>query len=167
MESVEANIGKTKQSLYDGIQLDKIYYFVFDDDVDSDDVFLPYIQEIIYQKTWEVDKAYMETLEKCIVTNIMVPEKTILLSLQRLEGGNYTTPVTLLAIWIIIISYTPLMGINCYPLSWNNGNLPLILSGNHQIVLLYNIYLWYHMYIIRFTLILFFNDSICYTENLK
>ena len=51
MESVEANIGKTKQSLYDGIQLDKIYYFVFDDDVDSDDVFLPYIQEIIYQKT--------------------------------------------------------------------------------------------------------------------
>ena len=40
----------------------------------------------------------METLEKCIVTNIMVPEKTILLSLQRLEGGNYTTQVTLLAI---------------------------------------------------------------------
>ena len=46
MESVESNIGNTKQSLYDGIRPENIYYSAFDDDPEIYDVVLPCSQEI-------------------------------------------------------------------------------------------------------------------------
>ena len=49
MERVDSNIGNTKQPLYDGIQTENIYYLMFEDDPNDDDVFLPYGQEIIDQ----------------------------------------------------------------------------------------------------------------------
>ena len=46
MECAESNNGNTKQPLYDGIQMNKIYYYVFDDYQYVDGAALQYGQEI-------------------------------------------------------------------------------------------------------------------------
>ena len=67
MQNVEANISNTKRPLYDGIQPENICYQVFDDDIDDDDVVLPYGQRIKDKNTEEVDQAYVENLEKIYI----------------------------------------------------------------------------------------------------
>ena len=71
MESVESNIGNTKQPLYDGIRPYKIYYSEFYDDLDVDDVVLPYGQDLKDQNTEEVDEAYVEAMYEFIGTHIL------------------------------------------------------------------------------------------------
>ena len=86
MQNVEANISNTKRPLYDGIQPENICYQVFDDDIDDDDVVLPYGQRIKDKNTEEVDQAYVENLEKNIQTHIVVPGKDSFPVLTKFRG---------------------------------------------------------------------------------
>ena len=53
MDSAESNNGKTNESLYYGIWMEKIYHLMFDDDQYVDGAALPYGQEINDQNTEE------------------------------------------------------------------------------------------------------------------
>ena len=75
MESIEANIGTFKRSLYDGIILYSVYYMLFDGYPDDNDVILTYVQEIKYQNTEAFYESCVEDLENYIGTHIMLPGK--------------------------------------------------------------------------------------------
>ena len=50
MELLEAKIGNSKQTLFDGIDTERIYYSTFEYTDNADDNLLPYGEDIQYQK---------------------------------------------------------------------------------------------------------------------
>ena len=73
MRSVEARIGNAKQPLFNLADPEHIYYDAFDDDVNGDDIYLPYGDELQEMKTEEVNDAYLETLDEYIGAEIVIP----------------------------------------------------------------------------------------------
>lgn len=73
MRSVESRIGNAKQPLFNLADPDHIYYDVFDDDVNGDDIYLPYGDELQEMKTEDITGAYLETLDEYIGAEIVIP----------------------------------------------------------------------------------------------
>jgi hypothetical protein len=72
-DSVESKIGNYKQPLFN-IHIPKgIYYNAFGDDMDADDNVLPYGDELVDQKTSEVNEAYLEALDEYIGVEVVIP----------------------------------------------------------------------------------------------
>ena len=88
MECAESNNGNTKQPLYDGIQMNKIYYYVFDDYQYVDGAALQYGQEINDQNTEVFYEAYVEDLDKYIGNHVMEPSKDSNNFLSNVKDGK-------------------------------------------------------------------------------
>ena len=57
--SFEGRIGDHIQLIYDLIDPDRIYFDAFGDQPDEDDRLLPYDEEIMDQKTMDIDDSYL------------------------------------------------------------------------------------------------------------
>ena len=75
MERVEAKIVNAKKPMFDGTDIDRVYYSAFGDTKYSDKNVLPYGEEIQDHKQVEVKKAYIEALDKYIRAKVVVPGK--------------------------------------------------------------------------------------------
>ena len=85
MERVDEKPGNAKQHLFDGIDLDRVYYSAFGDINYADENVLPYSEEIQYHKEVEVKKASIESLYKYFGANIVVPGKYSIPVLARVK----------------------------------------------------------------------------------
>ena len=85
MERVEANIGNSKQPLFDGTDPDRVYYSTFWYTKNSDNNVLTYGEEIQDQKEVEVNKAYIEGLDNYIESKAVVPGKYSIPVLSQLK----------------------------------------------------------------------------------
>ena len=59
-QSVEGRIGNHRQPIYDLVDRDIIYFATFGDQSDEDDRLLPYGEEIMDQKTMDIDDCYLK-----------------------------------------------------------------------------------------------------------
>ena len=73
MENLETKIGNHKQPLFNITVPNDLYYKAFGDDVDEDENELPYGDELLDQKTTEIDDAYMEALDEYIGVEVVIP----------------------------------------------------------------------------------------------
>ena len=74
-QSVEGRIGKHCQSIYDIVDPDRIKFAAFGDQPDEDDQLLPYGEEIMDQKTMDIDDSYFEQFDAYIGAKVVVPGK--------------------------------------------------------------------------------------------
>ena len=78
MQSLESIIGNFSKPLYNATKPNSIYYRLFDDDIEDDDVNLPYVDELIYVKFEEISDAYLEALDEYIRAEIVIPGRDAL-----------------------------------------------------------------------------------------
>ena len=72
-QSVEGKIGNHRQPIYDLVAPDRIYFAAFGDQPDEDDRLLPYGEEIMDQKTMDIDDSYLKQLDAYIGAKLVVP----------------------------------------------------------------------------------------------
>ena len=75
METVESKIGNSRLPNYDSKEPCSIYFTTFGEDYDVDDNALPYGEEIQDIKMNEIDDAYIDSLDKYIRAEVVVPGK--------------------------------------------------------------------------------------------
>ena len=71
-QSVEGRIGNHHQPIYDIFDPDRIYFSAFGDQPDEDDRLLSYGEEIMDQKTMDIDDSYLEQLDAYICAKVVV-----------------------------------------------------------------------------------------------
>ena len=75
MTNVETKIGNSKLPVYDREHPNKIYYDLFIDDYDYDDVVLPYGHELIDTVPSEINEPYLESLDNYLGAKVVLPGK--------------------------------------------------------------------------------------------
>ena len=85
MERVETKIVNYKPPLFDGMQLDRLYYSAFGDTENANENVLSYGEEIQDQKDVEFNQAYIEALDNCIGYKVVVPGKYSITALYRVK----------------------------------------------------------------------------------
>ena len=96
MELLEAKIGNSKQTLFDGIDTERIYYSTFEYTDNADDNLLPYGEDIQYQKEVKVNEAYIEELYNYIGSKLVVPGKysiPVLAQVKRRKWDALGNPI--------------------------------------------------------------------------
>ena len=96
MEKVEKRIGNKKLPIYDGTNPMNIYYSAFHDDIDADDIDLPYGDELMDAKETEVNEAYLEALDTYIGAQVIVPERSgqpILAKVRKRKRNENGEPI--------------------------------------------------------------------------
>ena len=119
MESVEANVGNTKQPIHDGIQTNNIYHLELDYDSDDDDVVILYDQEIKDQHIEGVDEAYVEDMDEYIGTHIVLPGKYYILVLTNIRGRKGYHSGDLVG----ETNNNPILGTRIYKLEFSDGRV--------------------------------------------
>ena len=71
-QSFERRIRNHRQPIYDFFDTDRIYFAAFVDQTDEDNKLLPYGEEIMDQKTMDIDDFYLEQLDTYIGTKVVV-----------------------------------------------------------------------------------------------
>ena len=75
MTSVETKIGNSKQAVYDDSQPNKIYYDLFMDGYEDDDVVLPYGDELIDTIPTDINEPYLASLDNYLGAKVVLPGK--------------------------------------------------------------------------------------------
>ena len=119
MESVEANVGNTKQPIHDGIQTNNIYHLELDYDSDDDDVVILYDQEIKDQHIEGVDEAYVEDMDEYIGTHIVLPGKYYIPVLTNIRGRKGYHSCDLVG----ETNNNPILGTRIYKLEFSDGRV--------------------------------------------
>ena len=119
MESVEANVGNTKQPIHDGIQTNNIYHLELDYDSDDDDVVILYDQEIKDQHIEGVDEAYVEDMDEYIGTHIVLPGKYYIPVLTNIRGRKGYHSGDLVG----ETNNNPILGTRIYKLEFSDGRV--------------------------------------------
>ena len=86
METLETKIGNSRLPSYDAKEPGRIYFTSFGDDYDLDDIVLPYGEEIQDLKTTEIDDAYIDSLDKYIGAEVVVPGRDSLSVLAKIRN---------------------------------------------------------------------------------
>ena len=96
METLESRIGNSRLSNYDAKELSSIYCTPCGDDYDLDDNVLPYGEEIDELKVNEIDDAYIDSLDKYIGAEEVVPGKdslSVLTKIRNRKRGSSGNPI--------------------------------------------------------------------------
>ena len=75
MSQVESKIGNFRQDIYDSTNPSNVYHTAFGTDPSDDEIVLPYGDELVDLKLHEIDEAYLDSLDKFIGTEVVVPGK--------------------------------------------------------------------------------------------
>ena len=96
MQSLEYRIGNSRKPLYDATNTNKIYYSLFDDDIEDDNVEFPYGDELVNVKFEESSNYYLDALDDYIRADIVLPGIYVLHSLGKVNKrklDEYGNPI--------------------------------------------------------------------------
>ena len=95
-KSVEGRISNHNKLIYDLVDPDRIYVSVFGDQPCEDDRLLPYGEEIMDQKTMDIDDSYLGQPDDYIGTKVVVPRQDSVPVLDKLSKERDIYKVLLL-----------------------------------------------------------------------
>ena len=95
-QSVEGRIGNHRQPIYDLVDPDIIYFATFGYQPDEDDRLIPYGEQIMDQKTMDIDGSYLEQFDAYIGARVVVPVQDsvpVLATIVKIKRDSQGLPI--------------------------------------------------------------------------